>query len=361
MSKIVNPEMIILARDIRGVTQTQLAKLSNIHQGSVSRYEGGLFEVPEEDLAKFAKHLGFPIDFFYLNTQRQGADTSRIFHRMRRTTSVKDQKRIDSLMDVYRYGSDILLEAIDYEFPYDIPQFNVKHFRNISEVAAAVRAHWNIPQSGPINNLLAQLEAASSLVFRYDFGTDKVDEAVQWDKPKPAIIMINSRAPSDRIRFSLAHALGHLVMHHHIAPHDNIEREADEFASAFLMPADDIIEYLIPVTIDHMLELKPFWKVSMQALIYRAKDLDVITERRYTSLFTMLSKMGYRKKEPNPLPIEIPKLVHEILQIYIDKLGYSEEELATLLRLSVDDFRQWYYPDKQTPSNVIKLPKYKPA
>lgn len=358
MNNKPNPDMLILAREIRGMTQKELANISGIDQGRISRYEGGIKEISEEELEELANALSFPLSFFLRGGKRYGTETSEIFHRKRLTISAKEQKRIDGLMNAFRLSIENLLQQVKPNSPYTIPQCKLYEYdHDLEQIAAVVRSTWQIP-SGPISHLIAQLEAASCMVFRFDFGTDKIDEAVQWVRPLPPIILVNSRAPGDRLRFSLAHALGHLVMHHDEVPYPDMEDEADKFASAFLMPFEDILEELEPVTIDHMLQLKPYWKVSMQALIHRAKDIGEINDRRYTSLFQMLSRAGYRKREPNPIPAEQPEQVKQWLSVFKDQLDYSDDDLANLVNLTLNDFRAWFYYEA---SHLTLLPKGKRA
>ncbi|MCY4246044.1 MAG: YjzC family protein [Chloroflexi bacterium] len=342
----VNPEMLTLAREVRGMTQTQLGKESGIGQTKISRYEGDLAKVDTEDLLGIANTLEFPEDFFYQSGQRFGAESTEIFHRRRRSVPARDLKRIDGLVNLYRIGSERLLQSFQQVGSLSVPSLTTSSFSNISDIAYAVRAFWNMP-GGPVKNIIARLEKASCLVFSVDFETDKIDEVVQWIPPSPPIVLVNSSAPSDRVRFSLAHALGHLVMHRNELPYKEMENEANQFASAFLMPEHDIIDELAPVTIQHMLELKQYWKVSMQALIYRAKGLEIISERRYTSLFQKLSRFGYRKQEPFPIPHEKPRLIGDLLDKYKTELGYSDEELAQLLRIRVEDLKKWYLTDSK--------------
>ena len=147
-------------------------------------------------------------------------------------------------------------------------------------------------------------------------------------------------------------------MHHNKIPYEEMEKEADQFASAFLMPVDDLILELQPVTIEHMLQLKPSWKVSMQALIHRAKDIGEITESRYTSLFQQLSRAGYRKKEPVTIQREKPELIHTLITIYKEQLDYDDNDIAKLLNINVTDFQKWY---SSSPDNILPFPKNQTA
>ena len=357
MNTLVNPEMLALAREIRGMTQSELSQDSGIKQSRISKYEGGVEVADCVDLESLARTLRFPTDFFSQTGRRYGAEPTEIFHRKRRTVSARDRKRIDALLDLHRFGSERLLQSIELGADFSVPALSVNDFPDIGQIAASVRKIWRMPD-GPVANLIGWLEQASCLVFSYDFNSDKIDEAVQWIDPTPPIILVNSTAPADRLRFSLAHALGHLVMHRAMIPYPEMEKEADQFAAAFLMPREDIFEELAPVTIQHMLELKEKWQVSMQALIYRSWELDVIKERRYRSLFQQLSRLGYRKKEPFPIPRENPRSIKVLLDAYKKQLDYDDKDLARLLRIRVEDFYQWYYPyNKIIQFSHSKLPR----
>ena len=78
----------------------------------------------------------------------------------------------------------------------------------------------------------------------------------------------------------------------------------------------------------------------MQALVYRAKQLEIISESRYKSLFVQMSRMGYRKNEPVDLSPEKPKAFKALLKFYENDLDYSEEELADLMLTTTQEFTE---------------------
>ena len=348
MRESVNPEWLTLARELRGMTQQQLSKQSRITQSKISRYEGGITNVDANDIEALSRVLGFPATFFFQTGHVFGADSTEIFNRRRKRVPVRDLKRIHAFANLYRVCGARLCHAFEQVDKAEIPIMRRSDFEHVSDIADALRSLWNMP-AGPVQNLVAWLENTSCQVHSFDFKIDKIDEVVHWISPDPAVILVNSSAPADRTRFSLAHALGHLIMHRDIAPYPEIEEEADEFAAAFLMPERDIVGSLAPVTIQHMLELKQVWRVSMSALIRRARDLGVISQRRYTSLFQHLSRLGYRKREPRPFSHESPQLVKMLVDSHRTHLGYTDNELADLLMLSLEDFHQWYSPRKLIP------------
>src|SRR5205085_1412705 len=135
----------------------------------------------------------------------------------------------------------------------------------------------------------------------------------QWVEGTPPLFFLNARQPGDRLRWTLAHEVGHLVMHE--VPSPSQESEADAFAAELLLPADEIESELEPVTLPHLAQLKIRWRVSIAALLRRAHDLGLNTKSQYHRLFTRYSMLGYRHGEPAPVPVEQPGLVRQVLRV----------------------------------------------
>jgi Zn-dependent peptidase ImmA (M78 family) len=350
MNTHVNPEMLTLARELRGMTQLELAELSRVDNGTISRYEGGLKLVLDHDLEAIADKLGFPTEFFSRTGIRLSSESGEVFHRKRHSLPAKQLHLIHAHLDMLRLNVELLLEKVNAESKFSIPRYNVREFDGkIDLIAALVRAHFKISPVGPVDNLIETLESAGCLIHKCDFDTDLIDETVQWSESLPPVILVNSRSSSERLRFTLAHMLGHLVMHHDEIPYPDMEKEADQFAAAFLLPAEAIELELAPVTLEHLLQLKPKWKVSIQALIHRAYDIGMIDETRYKSLFQMLSRAGYRKVEPFPLPAEEPVRLKQLFKTFLNDQDYGTEGIAKLLAIHEDDLRDWYLPESWRP------------
>ena len=136
----------------------------------------------------------------------------------------------------------------------------------------------------------------------------------------------------------------------HALPGDDdekMERQADEFAAAFLMPSVEIKPHLIPPSIEKFGRAKSYWKVSIKAMIRRARDLRLLSPDDYRRLSIAYSKAGYSKGEPFPLEREAPALLPRMVDFHLRKLGYSISELASLLMIGEDDFRRAYLPRKR--------------
>jgi len=196
------------------------------------------------------------------------------------------------------------------------------------EVAQAMRALWQLPP-GPIQNLIRVIEDAGGIVIKCDFGTTKVDALSQWLPGYPPIFLVNSAIPTDRMRFTLSHEIGHITMHR--TPTEKMEREADAFAAEFLMPEREIRPYLSCVDIPKLAAMKPFWRVAMSALLYRASELGMIDERRKSYLWFLMGKSGYRMHEPVEIAPEEPTLLRELIEVHQRSLHYGDNELDVAL------------------------------
>src|SRR5690606_8913744 len=127
----------------------------------------------------------------------------------------------------------------------------------------------------------------------------------------------------------------------------NVEEEADRFAAEFLMPEDAIKNSLRNLTFPKLGELKRYWKVSMKALVYRAKTLGTINEREYRNFHINFSKQKMTKSEPITLPEEKPFTVNEIVRLHLQELSYEKNELAKVIHLNEKEFEdRFIYSDR---------------
>lgn len=335
-----NPEMLIIARKTRGLTQEQLAKRLSIAQYNLSRIENGMLTPSEDTILKISDVLNYRHDLFFQTDRFLGIGPSIVYHRMRQGISVKLLERIEAQINIYRIHVQRLLGSVDIA-ECKIPSYDLNEFNNggPQELARAVRASLYIP-SGPIKNLVEAIEDAGGIVVFCDFGTKQIDGLSQWIPTLPPLFFINANIPSDRARFSLAHELGHVIMHK--IPRPDMEAEANFFAGEFLMPSREISPSLQFLNMSKLIDLKLHWKVSMQALIMRAKHLGCVAERNAYYLFAQLSKAGYRTNEPVDIPKEQPTIMPDIIDAYLKKLKYTESELSELLMIYEDEFKMLY-------------------
>jgi Zn-dependent peptidase ImmA (M78 family) len=202
---------------------------------------------------------------------------------------------------------------------------------NPASAARITRASFGLSPDTSIGNLIYEIEQAGILVLAMPVAVPGIDAFSLWartDARKP-LIVVSSDAPGDRLRLSIAHELGHLVMHR--APEGTlafIEKQANQFAAEFLLPEAAIREEIVPpVTLTSLAHLKPRWKVSIQALVMRARELRIISEYQYRYLFEQLSAYGWRTREPSNLDVAVerPRFIHQVAEmIYGRPLDYQQ-------------------------------------
>ena len=220
---------------------------------------------------------------------------------------------------------------------------------NIEDIARSVREFWMLPH-GPIESMVNLVEDNGGIIIPCDFKTDLLDAISQRIDGMPVLFFVNINSPADRVRYTIAHELGHMVLHTiSLKDDDEMEDEADHFAGSFLMPPDDIKIQLRRFDLRHLANMKGYWKVSMQAIAYRANRLRLITPYQSKMFWIEMSKLGYRKREPNDPPKEVPRLLHQMIEFHRQKLGYSPADLAGLLCLSPTDFEAMYGPEFLNP------------
>ena len=335
-----NPDMLKLARDVRGLTQAQLALQSGVTQAFISKLEHGFNTQPGEDaLEAISSALGFPKAFFF---QRERALSFPHFHlRKRAKLGAKPLARIGAVINIRRQHIAKLLQSYEFSVSKPIPEIDLNNTGLTPErVAERLRAYWMVPR-GPILNLVELIENAGGIVVIARFGTNLLDGLSFRAEGMPPLFFMNKDVPGDRFRFSLAHELGHMVMHSLPDEDDTMEEEAHRFAAAFLMPASEIKPYLAGAKISNLGRVKAFWKVSIRSLIKRSSDLKLITSSQYKFMNIQYNKI-FSGEEPVPIEVEKPTLLNRVVDYHRDQLGYSAEELARLLMLTPPDFDRVY-------------------
>ena len=251
------------------------------------------------------------------------------------------------MAEIRRLEVMTMMETLGTEFPV-IPEYPVELFDDDpAKIARSVRNQMNVPP-GPIFNLTEILERRGCVVIAHDFKSRRIDGFSQNTGVGPCFIHINVDLPPDRSRWTLAHELGHAVMHMDSIKDPKLaEDQANLFAAEFLTPAHEIRHMLDGLTFPKLAGLKRKWKVSMQALIMRAFDLGSISARQRATMFKSLTAAGYRTREPETLdpPMEHPTVLSKLAQSHMDEAGYSLDEFQELIAINQREFYEYYVAD----------------
>lgn len=334
-----NPLRLTFARKLRGLTKTDLAKKSGLSSRSISAHEAGDAEPTESTVQNFASILNLPIAFFDADDVEEIPLSAISFRALSKMTATKrDMCRAEgdiAVMINKWFENNFCLPITD--LPDICGETEVSINSNDPElIAERLRMYWGLGNQ-PIKNMLNLLEAKGIRIFSLSKKEKDADAFSFWyDNVIPFIILDISKS-SERCRFDLAHELGHLVMHRkQLLNSGNTgtkqqEKEADAFASSFLMPKNGLnVPY--PITHSVLISYKKIWKVSLSALSYRLHKLGKMSDWNYRSIFM---KYG-RSNEPESIPYEQPQVISKIISALADE-GKTTNDIACELNLFHDD------------------------
>ncbi|MEB4590134.1 XRE family transcriptional regulator [Candidatus Thiothrix sp. Deng01] len=324
-----NPSRLSLARTRCKMSGKDLAEKTGLTAVTVSRLEKGINEPSEESLRKIANALGYPTSFFY-GDDLDAIPTEAISFRSLKRMSAKER---DAAIGAGLLGV-LLSDWVDERF--NLPEIDLIDLGQESnpEVAArSLRQHWGLGEQ-PIPNMVKLLEAKGIRVFSLAEDTRSVDAFSFW-RDNQAYVFLNNFKTPERSVFDAAHELGHLVMHRHGgANHSNAtEHEANQFASAFLMPEHDVLARRTrQITTDGIIKMKSRWRVSAMAMAYRLHALKLISDWQYHAFCIELGRRGYRTGEPIGIKRETSVVWNKVFsQLWSEKV--TKQEVADELSI----------------------------
>jgi len=340
----INGKMIVLAREIRGMTQQYLASRLSISLYALSRVERGVVEaVSDQQMLTIARALEFPVDFFRQDIAEAGPPANPCCSAGRTVLDEADQKRVRGVLTLLRINIGKLLGTVKIVPCRELPTF-VREPSGADPVgaAAAIRSLWSIPE-GPIGNLAALIESAGVVVVRSDFGMSALAATSLRIAGVPPLILIDRAIPAEQCRMMLAHQLAHLVMHRETVSAPS-EAEADAFAHELLLPHSQMrsaFQAPARIVLDDLEDMRTHWQVPATTLLERAHALNLLDTRTRNRLWTSARIRGY-PAEPRALPHEEATTLPDMLDCFVREHGLGIEELARLFRIGMRDIAAWY-------------------
>jgi Zn-dependent peptidase ImmA (M78 family) len=282
------------------------------------------------------------------------AGSGCLYHRKRKTVPARLLRELDATMRVRNYNVSRLLNGLEIEPDRAFYTLDLDEYGGSPEAAArSLRRAWRLPR-GPIPNLTALVESAGGIIYATDFQSRKLFGMSCWATMRSPFFFLNSSAPAAVLRWTIAHELAHLTIHATAASGD-LEAQADQFAGEFLAPRDEVTPDLRGLSMARLPALKMFWRISMKALITRARNLGAIDPTSASRLFKQYSARRYNDAEPYPVPSEPPTIIDAAVQIHLGEHGYAPHELAEVVRLSEWEFRRELL--RSDAGNVVQLVK----
>lgn len=353
--KSFNGKRLKTARTLKGMSISELAEALDLQRQTVSMYESGKISNPDfPKVQKMSQILNFPIDFFLDSDTELVQVAPSTYFRSLLTTNKK-----------YRYEQEIKINFVSTIYAYlseyiTFPQVNLPDSYdndNIEDIALRLRECWNLG-SGPIDNLIFHAEQNGIILTSFATTTSDIDAFSQKininDEERYIIALSKNKNTASRLHFDVAHELGHIMLHdweddiENLSPSEFREREqqANDFASAFLLPKETFIKEIgvFADKLNYYIELKKKWKVSVAAMIRRAKNLGLISYDKYQALMRQMQKLGIRKNEPldNVIVTAQPSLLKTAVEMLINDNVLTAKEI--LQELS-DEYNLSLYSD----------------
>lgn len=369
-----NGERLKAARRFNKLTLAELAEKVNVSKQMLSKYEKDISQPSAEVIIQLESSLGFPRRFFYENSLHSDSIGNTYFRSLSKATKkdIEAQKlRVDFLEPIFKLIDDYI-ELPDANIPTFNPDLDIEH------VAGKLRDAWNLGRE-PVKNIVEILEINGIVVSTSKMNLQVIDAYTQTRKINNKnvyfVILGNDKGNFFRRQFDGAHELGHVILHESSLDvstltseqEKQIEAEANQFASAFLLPKETFSRdvSIMPTNLEHYLYLKKKWHVSVGAMVRRAFSLNIINSAQYTTLQRKMSYKGWRTLEPfdeDYLPTK-PVLLSEAINVLLEnnifngvtilttladqyELSIHAEMFEDLIGLSRGTLRK-YYPKKK--------------
>lgn len=339
---VFDPNRLTQARQAVSWTKKRLADELNISAAAIGQYESGVIRPRAEQLERISQLLDVPPDFFAVGRPRADVDGASCHFRSLRSMRVYERDQavtyVEQLWELC-HALELRVRLPDVDLPdlSEVREAGDGAHRSLSapaEAARLMRRQWGLG-TDRVSHLVRTLEAHGILVGLLPFSDSRrVDAFSTSQTPRPIVVLASDRTDVYRHRFTAAHELGHLLLHRNAQPGDvRHEREADQFAAEFLLPASRI-EAQLPRRIDftRLISLQYYWGVSVEALLYRSRALGAMsdaTHRRARIKLHELRKHGViRTEDTTHFPGEQPQLLHRAATACGDPIAQLVDELA---------------------------------
>lgn len=344
------PDRLREAREVRSLTQPALAEMVGLTRQAISQYELGRSNPSPETLSAIANCLRFPEHRFVRPLVNRASIP--IFFRSMASASKSARARAERRFgwltnDVCRFLSEYVLFP-EANFPkLNIPQDPAALCADdIERAATETRRHFGIGD-GPISNVVLLLENHGAIIARQELSANKLDAYSAVIGDRPFIVLGSDKASAVRSRFDAAHELAHIVLHAHLSrsrvhkPEINkiLERQANYFAGAFLMPKSVFIREFPGPSLDELVVLKRRWLVSVAAMTRRAYNLRLVTDYDYKRMNANRMRRWNRKWEPldDELAHEQPRFISRSFDLLIDNGLVSRASIEAEIGIYAED------------------------
>jgi Zn-dependent peptidase ImmA (M78 family)/DNA-binding XRE family transcriptional regulator len=364
------------AREARSLTGVALADLLGVSRQTITQYEKDQQTPRPAVMLKITQVLNLPMAFFLREPTHPLSGV--IFARSMAAATRAPRKRAERRHEWARQIAEWLKSYLDFP-PVDFPDFKpaadptIIPDEWIEQASEKTRRHWRMGD-GPISNVIWLLEQHGVVPSFSDFGSEDLDAFSDCGRTSysPHISLSSEKKFAARVNYTVAHELGHLVVHRNVpehvakrkSEHALIEHQANVFAGAFLLPASTFAPLVRYPSLEMFRTLKAFWRVSIGALLMRAKSLSLIEESKFTNLWIAYNKRGWKHVEPmdDELQFGSPKLLRQSFDLLVNERVVSRQEIRSSLPYDSADVEKLCGLDEGFLSddfgaNIVTLPQ----
>lgn len=343
-------KQLTFAREYRGLTQKALsAAISGLSQSNLSKYEKGIESLSEETVERIMLYLNFPIKFLNLNINN---DVENKHYRKKASINAASRKQIDRTVSLIAYCFDWMSDFV--ELPdYTLGDYDLEQGISPSEVARQIRRQCKLGVA-PIKDICTILEKNGVFIYFWDCPYEDFDGVSLITDNGFRLIIVNKIRSNDRIRWTLAHELGHSLMHENITlfvnENRNKEDEANEFAAELLLPESETKSSFVNIKMSQLSSFKTYWLTSMGAIVQRAKQLGCISNEKYKLLRIEFSRNRWNKKEPISVYLDKPTIFNKMYDLIVNTLHYNMETMVETMGIPTDILNEFFARPK-----IVKL------
>lgn len=322
------PERLNQALAARRLTQAQLASLIGVAPATISKWKSGTQSPERVALDRLASVVNVTPEWF---TRPSTSSVSRPMFRSNNSAHATARAMLEARLGWVEELASALSEFVDYPH-VNIPVRNFEEPDEISHAdietaASECRELWKLGR-GPIQDVVLAAESAGVIVTREQTNVARIEGVSAWSESlaRPFVLLTADKDNGYRSRFDLAHELGHIVLHRHIARptererFNHLEKQAHTFAGALLLPAESIAqEVRTPVTLDDLLLLKRRWGVSASAIAMRLSSLGILRDVELQTFFKRRSARWGARTEPGDgdRTPEQPRLMRRTIELLV--------------------------------------------
>lgn len=330
-----------------GLSLEELAEKTEnyVSRQAIHKYEQGSSMPGSDVLLRLAGALGVKVEFFF-REQEHAVELSEPAYRKRSGASAKGlqalRAKTQEVLEKYLFVESLFpTERFQRFSMLPAAERHLKRVEDAERTSLDLRKKWNLGID-PIENVVEVFEDRGVKVILLD-GEDSFDGLSCWANRKIPVVVVKKGLPGDRERFDLAHELGHLLLSSTriVDP----EKAAHRFAASFLVPEDAVYQELgrkrSRIDILELSMLKQKYGMSMQAWIYRAQDLGIITSAQASVYYKTFRLKGWNVREPgSSVQGEVPKRFERLILEAVSEDLISSGRAAELLGRPLNEFRK---------------------